>query len=124
MSYFQTYKTLVENHHDKHKILILRSDNGGEYTSNNFTKFCQDHGIQHHLTNPYHPAQNGVAERKNRTLIEAARCMLQVAHLSKHLWAEVVGTACYLQNRSYTTSLNNITPYEFWTGLRPDLTDL
>ena len=50
--------------------------------------------------------------------------MLQVAHLSKHFWAEAVATACYLQNRSYTTSLNNITPYELWTGYDHDLTDL
>jgi transposase InsO family protein len=99
-------------------------DNGGEYTSNSFTKFCQDHGIQHHLTDPYHPAQNGVAERKNRTLVEAARSMLQVAHMSKHLLAEVVATACYLENHFYTTSLNNITPYKLWTWLQPDLTDL
>jgi hypothetical protein len=50
--------------------------------------------------------------------------MLQVAHLSKHLWAEAVAIACYLQNHSYTTSLNNIASYELWTGLRLDLTDL
>jgi len=85
LSHFQTYKTLVETQHDNHKILILRSDNGGEFTSNNFTKFCQDHGIKHHLTNPYHLVQNGVSERKNHTLVETARSMLQVAYLSKKI---------------------------------------
>ena len=65
------------------KKIILRSDNGGKYTSNNFTKFCQNHGIQHHLTTPYHPAQNGVAEHKYCTLVKAARSMFQIG---QKLW--------------------------------------
>lgn len=69
----------MEKQFNDHKILILRFDNGGEYTSKAFSQFCLAHGIQRHLTNPYNPAQNGISERKNRTLVEAARSMLHVA---------------------------------------------
>lgn len=120
---FTQYKALVENHTDK-KILILRSDNGGEFTSNSFNKFCEENGIQRHFTNPYNPAQNGVSERKNRTLVESARSMIQTAQLSNAYWAEAIQTACYLQNCSFTSSIQDSTPHELWTGLKPDLTHL
>ena len=61
-------KAEAENQREK-KIKILRSDSGGEYTSNDMTKFCQEHGIIHEVTAPYTPQSNGVAERKNRTLM-------------------------------------------------------
>lgn len=122
-SYFQSYKTLVENQTSQ-QILILRSDNGGEFISKDFNKFCIDHGIHRHFTNPYTPSQNGVSERKNRTLMEAARSMLRIASLSHSFWAEATATACYLQNISYTKSLNNTTPYQLWTGLCPNLSNL
>lgn len=69
--HFIRYKTLVENQTSK-KIIFLRSDNGVEFTFTNFNTFCMDHGIQRHLTFPYNPSQNGVSERKNKTLIESA----------------------------------------------------
>uniref|UniRef100_A0A0V0HMV8 Putative ovule protein n=1 Tax=Solanum chacoense TaxID=4108 RepID=A0A0V0HMV8_SOLCH len=58
------------------KLKALRSDNGGEYTSNEFNKYCEDMGIDHKLTVSYSPEQNGVSERKNRTVVEMARCLL------------------------------------------------
>lgn len=94
-SYFQSYKTLVEKQTSK-QILILRSNNGGEFISKNFNTFCKDHGIQRHFTNPYTPSQNGISKRKNRTLVEVARSMLQISSLSCSFWAEVTATACYL----------------------------
>ena len=72
---FQEFKALVENQIGK-KIKVLRSDNRGEYTSNEFEDFCTQHGIQRQFTVPYNPQQNRVAERKNRAIIGAARAML------------------------------------------------
>jgi transposase InsO family protein len=66
---FNEFKALVENL-SKRKIKTLRSDNGGDYTSNEFGRFCRDVGIKRELTTPYNPQKNGVAERKNRMIIE------------------------------------------------------
>ena len=62
-------------------IKSLRSDNGGEYISKDFKRFCEDHGISRQFTIPYTPQQNGVAERKNRTLMKVARSMLMASNL-------------------------------------------
>lgn len=74
-SYFKKFKYLAETQ-SGFKVKKLRSDNGKEYTSSEFFKFCEDVGIQHQLTVPYSPQQNEVCERKNRTLLEMARSML------------------------------------------------
>ena len=68
---FKEFKAIVENETGC-QIQTLRSDNGGEYTSKAFKDFCRDHGIQRQLSTPYTLHQNGVAERKNRTLLESA----------------------------------------------------
>ena len=64
------------------RLKKLRSDNGGEYVSHDFESYCTDHGIHHEHTIPYSPQQNGVAERKNRTILNAIRCMLIQSGLS------------------------------------------
>ena len=69
---FKEFKALIENL-SKKKIKILRSDNGGEYTSKEFVNFCKDVGIKRELTTPYNPQHNGVSERKNRTIMEAVQ---------------------------------------------------
>ena len=68
------------------KIEILQLDNGVEFTSNEFKELCRDLGIKRELTTPYNPQQNGVVERNNRTIMEAARAMLHVQYLPMHLW--------------------------------------
>jgi transposase InsO family protein len=75
-SKFKEFKALIENLSER-KIKILRSDNGGEYTSKVFANFCKDVGIKRELTTPYNPQQNGVAERKNGTIKEAMKTMIQ-----------------------------------------------
>ena len=117
---FTTYKAYVENHHQS-KISTIRTDNGGEYFSGEWIKFCNTHGIRHEHTVPYNPQQNGVAERKNRTLLDASRSMLQVARLHNRFWQEAVGTACYLQNRSPHKILGLNTPYTLWYGHKPHI---
>ena len=106
------------------KIKTLHSDNGGEYTSTKFTSYLTKEGIKHELTTPYTPQQNGVAERLNRTLIEGVRTVLADSKLPHRLWAEALSTALYLRNRSPTEALEGITPYETWSGTKPDVSSL
>lgn len=133
---FQEYRAIVEKKHDtKIQLLSLegkdnreiegiRSDNGGEFTSVEFKEYLQKNGIQHELTAPYTPQQNGVAERLNRTLMERVRSMLFASGLSDRYWGEALLTATYLKNRSPTKVLNDKTPEEMWSGRKPNLAHL
>ena len=105
-------------------IGIFRSDNGGEYISKEFEKFLLDKGIHHELSAPYSPAQNGVAERINRTLMESARTMMAQAGLSDKYWAEAVVTGTYLRNRVPRSFKEKTTPFEKWYEKNPDLSHL
>lgn len=105
----------------KTKLKCLQSDNGTEYTSADFDNYLRTHGIKRRLTIPYNPEQNGIAERKNRTLLETARCLLLEADLPPMFWAEAVSTANYIRNRCPSKSVNGKTPYEMWTGEKPDV---
>jgi transposase InsO family protein len=108
---FQTFKALVENQSDM-LIECLRSDNGTEYTSNQFLEYCNSRGIVHQYTTPYTPQQNGVCVRKNKTIMEMARCLLLEKKMLNILWAEAVNTSVYLLNRLPTRALEDKTPYE------------
>ena len=107
-----------------YEVQTIRSDNGGEYTSNDFKFFCSERGIGHEYTTPYSPEQNGVAERLNRTIIESARAMLNHAKLPLDFWAEACSTAVYLHNRSPTTALKGVTPFEHLFGRKPNISHL
>lgn len=117
-SVFKSFKKLVETQSGE-TIKMLRTDNGGEYTSKDFKAFCEEFGIVHQLTVPYSPQQNGVSERKNRTVMEMARCMLFEKKLPKVLWAEAVNTSVYLLNRLPTKSVEGKTPIEAWSKEKP-----
>ena len=82
---FTELKALIENASGQ-KIKILRSDNGGEYVSNELLHICSQSGIQIQHSVPYTPQQNGVAERKNRSLKEMTTCMLEAKKLVANLW--------------------------------------
>ena len=120
---FQHFKSAVETETGL-AIKAVRSDNGGEYTSNDFKAFCQEHGISQEFTEVYTPQQNGVAERANRTLLEMARAMLYQSTLPQLLWAEAIMTAAYLRNRCPTKILQAVTPEEAWTDHKPDVSHL
>ena len=130
LSKFQEFVNYVENTSGHACVRTLnivnkiRSDNGGEYTSKSFIKYCTDKGITRQFTNPYCPEQNGVSERLNRTIIEGARSMLCHAKLPLKFWAEAVSTTVYLRNRSPTSALNGKTPFEHWFGEKPDVSNL
>uniref|UniRef100_A0A2N9HXG0 Integrase catalytic domain-containing protein n=1 Tax=Fagus sylvatica TaxID=28930 RepID=A0A2N9HXG0_FAGSY len=113
---FIHYKKEVENQLNK-KIKVLRSDRGGEYESP-FGEFCSQHGIVHQTTAPYSPQQNGVAERKNRTLKEMMNAMLISSGLPQNLWGEAILSANYILNKLPQKKLDK-TPYELWKGRTP-----
>jgi len=94
---FKYFKVSMETESGM-KIKALRADRGGEYLSHEFTSFLKRYGIQSELTAAYSPQQNGVSERLNRTLVEAARSMFSRAGLSNAYWAEAIATATYLRN--------------------------
>lgn len=117
---FQKFKEFYETTANKfgHKIKCLRSDRGGEYIDKNFVDYLNMKGVTIQRTAPYSPQQNGVAERKNRTLIEMTRCMLLDAGLENKFWGEAVMTANNLQNLLPWKSING-TPFEIWHGRKP-----
>ena len=84
----------------KFPVRAIRSDNGTEFKNAVLDDYCKDKGISRQFSAPRTPQQNGVVERKNRTLIEAARTMLSESGLPMYFWAEAVNTACYTQNRT------------------------
>jgi Integrase core domain/gag-polypeptide of LTR copia-type/GAG-pre-integrase domain len=101
------------------RIKAIRSGNGGEYTSREFNDFCKLKGTSRQFTAPYTPEQNGVAERLNRTLMESARCMLKHAEMEDRYWGEAIMTAVYIANRCPTVAVDDVTPYEAFTGNKP-----
>ncbi|GJY55863.1 putative ribonuclease H-like domain-containing protein [Tanacetum coccineum] len=103
------------------KVKSIRCDNGTEFKNRDFIEFCGSKGIKREYSNARTPQQNGVAERKNRTLIEAARTMLADSFLPNTFWAEAVSTACYVLNRVLVTKPQNKTPYELITGTEDNI---
>jgi hypothetical protein len=114
-SKFKEFKALIENLSERN-IKTLRSDNGGEYTSKEFVKFCKYVGIKRDLTTPYNPQQNGVAERKNGTIMEAVKTMIHDQYLPMCLWEEATKKIVYVQNRLSHSSLGFNTPEEMFSG--------
>ena len=109
MEKFIELKALIENASGK-KIKILRSDNGGEYISNDFLCICSQSGIHIQHSVPYTPQQNGVAERKNRSLKEMTSCMMESKKLAENLWDEAMNAVEYIQNIFPHSSMKGNTP--------------
>lgn len=123
LSCFKDFKAKAENQTNK-RIKNIRSDNGLEFCNTEFDLYLQKEGINHQKTNPYSPEQNGFCERRNRTIVEKARCLLFDSDLSKEFWAEATNTAVYIQNRIVASGLEGKTPHEIWTGTKPDISHL
>ncbi|CAL9010567.1 unnamed protein product [Prunus brigantina] len=123
LNVFKRFKSMVELQ-SGYKIKKLRSDRGGEYISLEFLKFCDDVGMEKQLTVAYSPQQSGVAERKNRTIVEMTRTMMVEKRIPLKFWAEAVNTAVYLQNRSPISALDNTTPFKKFSGRKPGVKHL
>ncbi|XP_038989467.1 uncharacterized protein LOC120113034, partial [Phoenix dactylifera] len=103
------------------KLKAIRSDHGTEFENQHFEKFCDENGINHNFSAPRTPQQNGVVERKNRTLADMARTMLCESDLPKYFWAEAINTACHILNRALVRSILKKTPYELIKGKKPNI---
>ncbi|KAI3728115.1 hypothetical protein L6452_16745 [Arctium lappa] len=108
----------IENQTNQ-KVKVIRSDNGTEFKNHDLNTFCEEKGIERQYSPPRTPQQNCVAERRNRTLIEAARSLLEDSKLPITFWAEAVNTACYVQNRVLVVKPKNKTPYELLNKKKP-----
>ncbi|GJW56750.1 putative ribonuclease H-like domain-containing protein [Tanacetum coccineum] len=112
--------TEIENQLN-HKVKVIRCDNGTEFKNREMNEFCELKGIKREFSVASTPQQNRVAERKNKTLIEAARTMLAYSLLPTIFWAEAVNTTCYVLNRVLVTKPHNKTPYELIIGRPPSI---
>ncbi|KAI3771634.1 hypothetical protein L6452_02800 [Arctium lappa] len=105
-------------------VRSIRSDHGTEFKNSSLNNFFENKGISHNFSSVRTPQQNGVAERRNRTIIEAARSMLRDSHLPTQFWAEAVNTACFTQNRSLIIKRFGKTAYELFVGRKPSISFL
>jgi transposase InsO family protein len=103
------------------RIKKIRSDNGMEFTNSQIEGFLEEEGIKHEFSSPYTPQQNGVVERKNRTLLDMVRTMLDEYKTPDRFWAEAINTACYSINRLYLHRILKKTSYELLTGKKPNV---
>ena len=103
------------------KTVRIRSGHGREFVNAIFVEFCDKEGITHEFSAPKTPQQNGVVERKNKTLEEMARVMLNAKGVLKKLWAQAMNTACYTINRVHLRLGTNMTPCEIWKSRKPNL---
>jgi IS30 family transposase len=117
---FKEFKTLVENSTER-KIKTLRLDNGGEFTLKEFKEYFKEVWIKREPYTPYNPYQNGIAERKNMTIMEEVKAMIHDQDLPMHLWAEAVKTKMYVQNKSPHKVLENKTHEEMFLGEKPEV---
>ncbi|CAI7870400.1 unnamed protein product [Closterium sp. NIES-54] len=109
---------------DKKRIKVIRTDGGGEFVNNELAKWMKSKGIKHDVTTPYTPQQNGAAERLNRTLVEAVRSLLQHSKLGSEWWGDASSLAAWIRNRLPTKVLPGKTPFEAWSGTKPNLSRL
>ncbi|GJV39070.1 putative ribonuclease H-like domain-containing protein, partial [Tanacetum coccineum] len=116
----KSFITRIENLID-HKVKVIRCDNETEFKNKEMNHFCNMKGIVRQFSVARTPQQNGVAERRNRILIEPAKTMLANSKLLTTFWAKAVSTACYVQNRVLVVKPHNKTPYELFHARTPTL---
>lgn len=121
--FFKEFKAEVERELGE-PLVMLRTDMGGEYNSNAFQEYCKEQGIKRQLTAAYTPQQNGVAERKNRSVMNMTRCMLMGMGVPRRFWAEAAQYAVYILNRSPSKAVGDVTPGEKWSKLKPSVEHL
>ncbi|WJX25125.1 hypothetical protein P8452_14197 [Trifolium repens] len=100
-------------------VVRIRSDHGREFENSKFDEFCAAEGIKHEYSSPITPQQNGIVERKNRTIQESARVMLHAKNIPYYFWAEAMNTACYVHNRVTLRKGTTSTLYELWKDRKP-----
>jgi hypothetical protein len=121
--HFQSLTFRLNNKHPNY-LKAIRSDNGTEFKNALFNQFCLEHGVDQQFSTPRVPQQNGVIERKNRTLVEMDRTMLDEHRTPRHFWADAISTACYISNRIFVRLILNLTPFELHFGCKPSISHL
>nr|GFB85772.1 putative ribonuclease H-like domain-containing protein [Tanacetum cinerariifolium] len=116
----KTFITGIDNLVD-HKVNVIRCDNGTAFKNREINQFCEMKGIMRQYSVARTPQQNGIAERRNKTLTKAARTMLVDSELPTTFWVESVNTTCYVQNKVLVVKPHNKTPYELFHGKTPAL---
>jgi transposase InsO family protein len=109
----------LRNERHGNAIRAIRSDNGLEFKNSRFDAFYRDLGLEHQYSTPYLPPQIGIVERKNRSLCEMARTMLDEHRTPSRYWAEAVNTACHVSNRILLRAFKRKTYYELMHGRAP-----
>lgn len=117
---FKKFRAQVESE-DERKVKTFRTDRDGEFMSKQFIAYCEDVGITRHFTAPYSPQQNGVVERRNRTVLEMARSFLKGMQIPLMLWGEAIRHSIYVLNRLPKRAITGMTPFEAWSGMKPDI---
>nr|KYP49374.1 Retrovirus-related Pol polyprotein from transposon TNT 1-94 [Cajanus cajan] len=117
---FKKFSKLVQNEKNTN-ITSIRSDHGGEFQNVLFQKFCEEHDIDHNFSAPRTPQQNGVVKRKNRSIEELARTMLNETKLPKYFWADAINIACHMLNKVLIRPILKRTPYEIYKGRKPNI---
>lgn len=121
---FSNFILYIESQSRPHKILAIMTDNGPEYTNYAMQELLQRQGIRHDYSAPYASEQNGVAERINRTMLDAIRTKLHHANQPHELWPQALKAAAYVYNRKGCAPNNGLTPYEMWCGAKPSVAHL
>jgi transposase InsO family protein len=112
---FKIFKDLTETQTGK-RLKAVRSDRRGEFMSRDFKEFCDEHGIKREYTIPRTPQPNGVVERKNRTVQEMARSMMNEKNIGQTCWVEAIHTAVHVFNKAHLRPQSEKKPYELWFG--------
>ena len=120
---FREFKSLIENHTEK-KIKTFQSDNGREFTSNEFKELSKYSRIKREFSTPYNPQHNGIAEWKKKAIMEAGRAMLHDQDIPMHLWAEAARTTVYVQNCTPHRVLENKKPEEVLSDKKPEVSHI
>jgi transposase InsO family protein len=121
--HFLNFKAMVEKEKGVN-IKCLRSNGGGEYFSNEFSKYLKEHAIQRKYSCSYSPQQNEVVERKNKHIAKITRAMLNEKNLPNYFWVEAVTTVIYIMNRTPIIVVHGMTPKEKFTSKKPNVSHL
>jgi hypothetical protein len=123
---FEHFRSLTLRLNNEHPncLKAICSDNGTEFRNASFDEFCLEHGIDQQFSTPCVPQQNGVVERKNRTLVEMARTILDEHRTPRRFWADAISTACYISNRIFLRSILHLTPFDLHFGCKPSVSHL
>jgi transposase InsO family protein len=120
---FEHFRSLALGLNNEHPncLKVIHSDNGTEFRNVSFDEFCLEYGIDQQFSAPRVPQQNGVVERKNHTLVEMARTMLDEHMTPRCFWADAISTACYISNQIFLHSILQLTPFEHRFGRKPSV---